>query len=218
MGELRTPGGPLGAPAGMKVLVGGGAAEVTDVVGRIGADFPRTAIVIVLATYLVLLVLLRSVVLPAKALVMNSLSIVASVRRARLDLPGRQPVRRARLPAARVRRDEPARDPVLRPLRAVDGLRGVPADTDARGVRPDRRQPRGCRGRPRAQRADRDERGADRRRGRGFVRAGGHRADQGPGPRHGDRRGPGRDRGPGPARAGHDAAPGALELVDARAP
>jgi RND superfamily putative drug exporter len=58
--------------------VGGGAAEVTDVVGRIGSDFPRTALFIVLTTYLVLFVLLRSVVLPLKALVMNTLSIVAS--------------------------------------------------------------------------------------------------------------------------------------------
>ena len=42
------------------------------------ADFPRTALFIIVSTYLVLFVLLRSVVLPAKALVMNTLSIVAS--------------------------------------------------------------------------------------------------------------------------------------------
>src|SRR6266404_5168928 len=62
----------------MQVLVGGGAADVTDVVGRVAADFPRTALFIVVTTYLVLFMLLRSVVLPAKALVMNTLSIVAS--------------------------------------------------------------------------------------------------------------------------------------------
>ena len=50
----------------------------TDVVGRVAADFPRTALFIVVTTYLVLFLLLRSVVLPAKALVMNTLSIVAS--------------------------------------------------------------------------------------------------------------------------------------------
>ena len=76
--DLRASGGPLAPPAGMAVLVGGGAAEVTDVVEGIGADFPRTATFIVLSTYLVLFVLLRSVILPLKALVMNSLSIVAS--------------------------------------------------------------------------------------------------------------------------------------------
>ena len=76
--ELRDPSSPLAPPAGVTVGVAGGAAEVADVVGRIGADFPRTALFIVLTTYLVLFLLLRSVVLPAKALVMNSLSIVAS--------------------------------------------------------------------------------------------------------------------------------------------
>ena len=45
---------------------------------RVRADFPRTALFIVISTYLVLFVLLRSVILPAKALVMNTLSIVAS--------------------------------------------------------------------------------------------------------------------------------------------
>jgi RND superfamily putative drug exporter len=76
--DLRDPDGALAPPAGATVLVGGGAADVSDVVGRIAADFPRTALFIVVSTYLVLFVLLRSVVLPAKALVMNTLSIVAS--------------------------------------------------------------------------------------------------------------------------------------------
>jgi RND superfamily putative drug exporter len=48
------------------------------VVARVRDDFPRTAVFIVISTYLVLFVLLRSVILPAKALLMNTLSIVAS--------------------------------------------------------------------------------------------------------------------------------------------
>jgi RND superfamily putative drug exporter len=76
--ELRAPGSPIAPPAGMTILVGGGAADVADVVDRVRADFPRTALFIIVSTYLVLFVLLRSVVLPAKALVMNTLSIVAS--------------------------------------------------------------------------------------------------------------------------------------------
>jgi RND superfamily putative drug exporter len=75
---LRDPGSALAPPAGLTVAVGGGAAEVKDVVDRIAADFPRTALFILISTYLVLFVLLRSIVLPAKALVMNSLSILAS--------------------------------------------------------------------------------------------------------------------------------------------
>src|SRR3954468_5710326 len=76
--DLRSGAGALAPPAGMTVLVGGGAADVADVVGRVAADFPRTALFIVVTTYAVLFLLLRSVVLPAKALVMNTLSIVAS--------------------------------------------------------------------------------------------------------------------------------------------
>jgi predicted secreted hydrolase len=51
---------------------------VADVVNRVAADFPRTGLFILVTTYAVLFLLLRSVVLPAKALVMNTLSIVAS--------------------------------------------------------------------------------------------------------------------------------------------
>jgi RND superfamily putative drug exporter len=76
--ELRDPSSPLAPPEGFRVLVGGGAANVDDVVTRIGADFPRTALFLLVSTFLVLLVLLRSIVLPLKALVMNTLSIVAS--------------------------------------------------------------------------------------------------------------------------------------------
>ena len=75
---LRDPTSALAPPAGLTVQVAGGAAEVTDVVARMGQDFPRTALFILITTYLVLFLLLRSVVLPLKALVMNSLSIIAS--------------------------------------------------------------------------------------------------------------------------------------------
>jgi RND superfamily putative drug exporter len=78
VGDLRAAGSAVAPPAGMTVLVGGGAADVDDVVSRVSADFPRTALFIVITTYLVLFMLLRSVLLPIKALVMNTLSIVAS--------------------------------------------------------------------------------------------------------------------------------------------
>ncbi len=76
--DLRDPMSSLAPPAGATVLVGGGAADVADVVNRVRDDFPRTALFIVITTYLVLFLLLRSVILPAKALLMNTLSIVAS--------------------------------------------------------------------------------------------------------------------------------------------
>jgi predicted secreted hydrolase len=75
---MRTQGSSVAPPPGVSVLVGGGAAEVRDVVQRIASDFPRSAAFILISTYLVLFVLLRSVVLPAKALIVNALSITAS--------------------------------------------------------------------------------------------------------------------------------------------
>jgi RND superfamily putative drug exporter len=76
--DLRSGTGPLAPPAGVSVLIGGGAADVEDVVTGIAAEFPKTAVFILVTTYLVLLVLLRSLILPLKALAMNSLSILAS--------------------------------------------------------------------------------------------------------------------------------------------
>jgi putative drug exporter of the RND superfamily len=60
------------------MLVDGGTAEIVDVVDEMYAEFPRVALVIILATYTVLLFLFRSAVLPLKAIAMNILSIVAS--------------------------------------------------------------------------------------------------------------------------------------------
>ena len=78
MHDLRDPTSPLAPPAGVHVAVGGGAADVSDTVSRIAADFPRTGLFIVLTTYLVLFLLLRSVWLPLKAIIMNTLSITAA--------------------------------------------------------------------------------------------------------------------------------------------
>ncbi|MBA2558024.1 MAG: MMPL family transporter, partial [Chloroflexi bacterium] len=76
--DLRDPNSALAPPPGLEVGVAGGAADVADVVDRVAADFPQTALFILISTYLVLFVLLRSAILPLKALVMNTLSIVAS--------------------------------------------------------------------------------------------------------------------------------------------
>jgi RND superfamily putative drug exporter len=63
---------------GMTLQVTGGAAGIMDVVDGIYSVFPLAVLVIVVSTYLVLLVLLRSVVLPLKAILMNALSLLAS--------------------------------------------------------------------------------------------------------------------------------------------
>ena len=90
--DLRAAAGPLAPPAGTTVLVGGGAADVADV----SMAWPPTSraprLFIIVTTYLVLFALLRSVVLPAKALIDERAVAHGELRRARLDLPGRQPV------------------------------------------------------------------------------------------------------------------------------
>ena len=73
---------------------------------------------------------------------MNVLSLARVVRRAGLDLPGRPPVRPARLHPDRHARGDPADPGAGDRLRAVDGLRGLPDVPDPRAVRPDRRQHR----------------------------------------------------------------------------
>ena len=65
-------------PPGMTQLVNGGTAEIVDVVNEMYADFPKAIALVVAATYLVLLVQFRSVLLPLKAVLMNGLSILAS--------------------------------------------------------------------------------------------------------------------------------------------
>ena len=65
-------------PAGLTTLVGGGAAEIVDVVDTISSEFPKSALLIIFTTLIVLTVLLRSIVLPIKAVIMNTLSILAS--------------------------------------------------------------------------------------------------------------------------------------------
>jgi len=74
LAELRD----LNPPAGLELSIGGGTAEIVDVVDTIYADFPLVAAVIVVTTYLILLTLFRSLVLPVKAILMNVLSILAS--------------------------------------------------------------------------------------------------------------------------------------------
>ncbi len=74
LAQLRS----IEAPERLDIFVGGGTAEIVDVVDTIYRDFPAVAAVIVLSTYLILLMLFRSVVLPIKAILMNVLSILAS--------------------------------------------------------------------------------------------------------------------------------------------
>ena len=62
----------------MTVLVTGITADQVDNVDSMYSDFPRVIIYVVIVTYIALLLLFRSVLLPLKAVVLNALSILAS--------------------------------------------------------------------------------------------------------------------------------------------
>ena len=63
---------------GMTVLVDGGTAGDIDYVNSLYTDFPKAVLIVAITTYIVLLLFFRSVVLPLKAILMNTLSILAS--------------------------------------------------------------------------------------------------------------------------------------------
>jgi RND superfamily putative drug exporter len=74
--DLR--GGDKAAGEGLTVLVGGSQASDLDFDRYLYGNFPRSIIFILVATYLLLLLMFRSVFLPLKAILMNVLSVAAS--------------------------------------------------------------------------------------------------------------------------------------------
>lgn len=68
----------LSPPAGGDVLVGGPTAALVDLLGSIGDTLPWMALIVALATFVLLFLAFGSVVLPVKAIVMNILSLGAT--------------------------------------------------------------------------------------------------------------------------------------------
>lgn len=63
---------------GLKIAVTGAIANTLDVLHRIAKLFPYALLWIIVLTYLILLILLRSLILPIKAIIMNIFSLSAS--------------------------------------------------------------------------------------------------------------------------------------------
>jgi putative drug exporter of the RND superfamily len=63
---------------GITVLVDGGTAGNIDYVQSLYTDFPMAVLIVSMTTYVVLLFFFRSLILPLKAILMNTLSILAS--------------------------------------------------------------------------------------------------------------------------------------------
>jgi hypothetical protein len=112
--------------SGLEVSVGGVTAIYKDLSDILGRRLPLFMGVVIGLSFLLLLVVFRSVLVPIKAAVMNLLSIGAAYGVNRRCVPVGV--------AQRADRGRPDRaDPVVRaddalrhPLRAVHGLRGVP--------------------------------------------------------------------------------------------
>jgi uncharacterized membrane protein YdfJ with MMPL/SSD domain len=65
-------------PAAARVYVGGATAQLVDELASLGHTLPWMALVVVLATFVLLFLAFGSVVLPVKAIVMNALSLTAT--------------------------------------------------------------------------------------------------------------------------------------------
>ena len=68
----------LPEPEGVDILVGGGTADLSDAVDRMYGAFPWVIAYVMASVYLALMVLFRSVLLPLKAIVMNTMSLFAA--------------------------------------------------------------------------------------------------------------------------------------------
>jgi RND superfamily putative drug exporter len=64
--------------AGLHLLVDGGGGAEVDIVGSLYRQFPRTLLLIVVLSYVILFILFQSVILPLKAILMDTLSLLAS--------------------------------------------------------------------------------------------------------------------------------------------
>ena len=68
----------LDAPAGTQVSVSGVSADIQDFVTDLSDQFPWIVAFVVVTTFIVLLVFARSIVLPVKAVLVNSLAVLAA--------------------------------------------------------------------------------------------------------------------------------------------
>ena len=154
------PEATKGTPLAGQVHVGGVTAELIDLTDRMNSRLLLVIGAVVIGAFILLMMVFRSILVPLKAAIMNLLSIGAAYGvivavfqwgwgKNLIGLRGDDPDRRVR-----------ARDDVRDPVRPLDGLRGVPALADPRGVRQVREQPRGRCDRTRQDRAGHHLRGA----------------------------------------------------------
>ncbi len=204
---------PIVASFDTPVHVGGQTAVFIDMSERILSRLPLFIGCVVGLSFVLLLIVFRSILVPIKAAVMNLLSIGAAYGVVVLVLPeGLRggPHRHPRVVADRqLHPDVHVRDPV----RPVHGLRGVPPQPHPRGVQPEPRQHRvGDRGHH-DDRSGHHVRGADHGVGLHQLRLRRRPDDQDVRHRPVDRRARRRDDHPARARSRHDEAARQRQLV-----
>jgi RND superfamily putative drug exporter len=208
--RLEADAKALGRESGLRTGVAGGAAQLNDYSRVTRARIPFVVAAIALATFLVLLLVLRALPLAAIAVGLNlaTVAVAFGILTLLFDLPASWPLGGHTYVDGDLRRR----------LRPLDRLRGLPPRADARALRPRRRQCRRDRVRPRAHRAGDHRRGGDHD---GRLRRLRRRPDRHRQPArrrpHG-RRPARRHRGPDRPSTGADAASRRQSLVAARAP
>ena len=147
------------------VLVGGQPAELVDAKASLFDRLPLAFGWIAVATFVLLFLMFGSIVVPLKALVLNILSLTATFGAlVWVFQDGHLSGVLDFTPTGTIVGVD-TRPPLLRRVRVVDGLRGVPPVAHQGGARPHRRQHAGGRDRAREDRAHRHRRrGADQRR------------------------------------------------------
>ena len=126
----------VGAVPGTEAGVTGATAEWKDQTDRIKSNLPLVVGFVLVLAFGLMLFAFRSIVIAAKAIVLNLLSVARRVRRAGARLPARLRQRPPRLHVDE--RDRPGRPapPLRDPVRALDGLPRVPPEPDPRGGGP----------------------------------------------------------------------------------
>ena len=103
-----------------------GRAMVTDLTDRITSRLPMFIAAVVAMSFLLLMIVFRSILVPLKAALMNLLSIAAAYGVLVAVFQWGWGARADRAAQHDADQPVPAADHVRHPLRALDGLRGVP--------------------------------------------------------------------------------------------
>ena len=132
--------------------VSGLTAAFKDIADRIMERLPLFLLYIIGVTFIVLAMAFRSIVISLTAAITTILSAFVGVRRAHAGGAGGLPARADRPRPDRPDRDVRAADRLRDPLRALDGLHGLPDEPHPGGARPRPQHARGGRARHRGHR------------------------------------------------------------------